>query len=51
MDAFVSLSNDQSKVVTEYAMPQNPPTPPGYAVLDDSDARVIAFRALHPNSF
>ena len=48
MDAFVSLNDDQTEVITEYARPQNPPQPPGYAVVDDTDPRLLAFRLLHP---
>lgn len=50
MNAFVQFQDAlQLVVVTEFAVPQNPPTPPFYAVIDYYDARVVAFRVLHPS--
>jgi hypothetical protein len=45
MECYVSLSDDGKNVVTEYGQPQNDPFPANYVVLDDSDPRIVAFRA------
>lgn len=40
---FVQLDVN-GKVTGMFGCEQNPPTPPGYAVLDDSDPRIAAWR-------
>ena len=45
--AYVSLSEDGTKVTGIFNMPQNDPAPDGYAgEIDDSDPRIIAFKTL-----
>jgi hypothetical protein len=39
----VCLNSDQSAVITVFGTPQNHPLPPGYALIDDADARILTF--------
>lgn len=43
---YVQIDPTGTKVVGEFANPQNPPAPQGYAVIDSSDARYAAWQAL-----
>lgn len=46
---FVIVNALGTAVVSEFAMPQNPPQPPNYVETTELDPRVIAWRLLgHP---
>ncbi len=43
MTTIYAIVNSNNQIITLFGGPQNPPTPTGYTVMDDTDARYAAY--------